>query len=287
VISALVVLAFVACTSETVEPPSGAASSPSPPATGSPTEQPSSDIQFVLRDRYPAGHRVPVRITNLGDEAYKYQTIYQACELEYRDPEGRMFLIPPGTHCDLVTIATIAPGETKLLFKWDLDECTRDEWGCVRSKPLDPGTYTINGSFHGAKGGVPAHAETSFTVTPPPDVTDYSTFISALDAQGHEVRQGERTGLSVPGFGIPGQLVSVDGTELSTFEFGTAQRLDAFRAGVSPEGDEIPTRHGRVIISWDPPRFYAAGKLLVLSFTDRADVTTLLDHLLGPPFAGA
>jgi hypothetical protein len=35
----------------------------------------------------------------------------EACELTYREEKGREFIIPPGTHCDLVLIKEIAPGE--------------------------------------------------------------------------------------------------------------------------------------------------------------------------------
>jgi hypothetical protein len=40
---------------------------------------------------------------------------------------------------------TIRPGERKKLFTWKLDECVKDAWGCVKSRPLAPRTYTIKG----------------------------------------------------------------------------------------------------------------------------------------------
>ena len=42
----------------------------------------------------------------------------------------------------------IKPGETATLFEWDLSECIEDQWGCVKSQPLPPGTYTIRGAFY-------------------------------------------------------------------------------------------------------------------------------------------
>ena len=284
---ALTALVLAACTSQGVAPPQSSPSFDAASPADSPAEPPIGEIEFVLRDRYPAGHRVPVRIRNTGDVAYEYQTMYQACDLVYRDSAGRAFLIPPGTHCDLISIAAIAPGETKLLFKWGLDECTRDAWGCVRSRPLEPGTYSIAGVFKAVESRTPARAEAMFTVTAAQAATDYSTFISALRSGGHDVRSGERTGFPVRRFAIPGQVVYVDGVPVSAFEFGTAQRLAAFRSGVSPEGDEIPIRHGgMIIISWDPPRFYASGKLLVLYFGDGTATAATLNDVLGPPFAG-
>ena len=48
--------------------------------------------------------------------------------MHYSDGDGREFIIPPGTHCYIVTYGTIKPGETQPLFSWKLDECCE---GCV------------------------------------------------------------------------------------------------------------------------------------------------------------
>jgi hypothetical protein len=135
--------------------------------TGSPSPTGAGGIEFVLRDTYGFRDRVDVRITNTGDTAYEYNaTGYEACNLTYRDEAGREFIIPPGTHCDLIAIEEIEPGETVTLFEWHLDECTKDNWGCVESEPLKPGTYTIEGSFRAVGGGPSAHAEATFEIVP-------------------------------------------------------------------------------------------------------------------------
>jgi hypothetical protein len=144
-------------------PLAGPTGSPSP--TGDSTAGADGDIAFVLEDTYEVGERVEVRIVNNGDRAYKYNsTGYEACELTYSDQTGREFIIPPGTHCDLVLIEQIKPGETVKLFEWDLDECTKDRWGCVEEEGLPPGTYTLEGTFRAADGGPPAHAEATFRI---------------------------------------------------------------------------------------------------------------------------
>jgi hypothetical protein len=141
----------------------GPAASTSP--IGGPPVGTRSDINFVLKDRYGVGEHVQVRIVNRGDRAYRYNsTGYEACDLTYRDETGRKFLIPPGTHCDLIVIKQIGPGETVTLFEWDLDECTKDRWGCVEEETLPPGTYTIEGTFRAADGGPAAHAEATFQI---------------------------------------------------------------------------------------------------------------------------
>jgi hypothetical protein len=141
------------------------AEKPAPPTTRAPPTNGSfGPIRFVLADRYPAGETVNVRIENVGRRAFLFQLYYRACFLKYFDPSGRRFIIPPGTHCDILAEETIKPGETKRLFTWKLDECVKDRWGCVKSRALPPDTYTIKGRFKPTGAGRPAWAETTFTI---------------------------------------------------------------------------------------------------------------------------
>ena len=96
--------------------------------------------------------------------SYVFQAFYQACFLSYFDSSRRHFIIPPGTHCDILSEETIRPGERRKLFTWRLDECLKDQWGCVRSRPLPPGTYTIKGRFEPKEGGRSAGAESTFEI---------------------------------------------------------------------------------------------------------------------------
>lgn len=121
-------------------------------------------IRFVLNDSYETGETVIVAIENIGTMAYVFQSYYQACSLSYFDSKGRPFIIPPGTHCDLLAEETIRPGERKKLFTWKLDECVKDAWGCVKSRPLAPGTYTIKGLFKPKFSGPRARVETTFRI---------------------------------------------------------------------------------------------------------------------------
>jgi hypothetical protein len=107
---------------------------------------------------------VQVKIRNVGATTYLYQAIYQACFLTFLDESGREFIIPPGTHCDILAEVELAPGETKTLFTWRLDECTKDAWGCQESAALPPGLYTIRGSFEPSDGGDATPAEGSFQI---------------------------------------------------------------------------------------------------------------------------
>jgi hypothetical protein len=147
----------------TAEPLAGPTGTPSPTATGAP----GGGIAFVLDDTYGFMDKIDVKIINTGVRAYEYNsTGYEACNLTYRDETDRVFLIPPGTHCDTVAIEQIAPGQTVTLFQWHLNECVKDRFGCAESEPLKPGTYTIEGTFKAADGGAPAHAEATFEIVP-------------------------------------------------------------------------------------------------------------------------
>jgi hypothetical protein len=116
-------------------------------------------------------------------------------------------------------------------------------------------------------------------------VTDYSSFIDGLEAAGFEVRQGGRTG----GDRLfrSGRSVLIDDTRVSTYEYPSPTALDEFTASVSDDGSSIPARGGGIaIVQWSPPRFYAAGKLLVLYFGESQRTLDALELLMGPPFAG-
>ncbi len=122
-------------------------------------------IRFVLAGPLSAGKKVDVEITNVGTRPYLFEAFYQACFLAYFDASGRRFIIPPGTHCDLRAKEAIPPGGTRRLFTWNLDECVKDAWGCVRSRPLPPGTYTIRGRFKPAAGAGSVSAAATFEIT--------------------------------------------------------------------------------------------------------------------------
>lgn len=146
----------------------GPTPSPAPFPTGG-----GGAIEFVLDDTYFQEQRIEVRLTNTGDRAYRYNASgYEACNLTYRFADGRRFIIPPGTHCDLIMMEELTPGETVTLFEWSLDECLVDQWGCVESQALPPGRYTIEGRFKAVGGGPPARATATFEIIPRHNIPD-------------------------------------------------------------------------------------------------------------------
>lgn len=110
-------------------------------------------LRFVLDTPLHAGGQTRVRLRNVGDVSYIYNSYYQACYMTFRFRGGRRFIIPEGTHCDLVDRQELEPGETVTLFRWDLDECIEDNWGCSKARDLPPGRYVMKGWFRPAGGG--------------------------------------------------------------------------------------------------------------------------------------
>ncbi|MFQ5933619.1 MAG: hypothetical protein ACE5KI_03140 [Dehalococcoidia bacterium] len=137
-----------------------------------------------MEDSYVLGQDIEIKIRNNGTESYVYSAYYPACiNLEFYDeseearqlksfskiielPPG-LFIIPEGTHCDLIGESEIKPGEEAVLLTWSQQECVEDNWGCTESVPVKPGNYTIVGEFRESMdSSVTVTAEWSFAIIP-------------------------------------------------------------------------------------------------------------------------
>ena len=77
-----------------------------------------------------------------------------------------LFVIPEGTHCDLMVEVEIKPGDEAVLLTWNQEECITDRFGCRESVPVKPGRYKIVGEFKNTKGSETT-TEGRFTIEPP------------------------------------------------------------------------------------------------------------------------
>ena len=70
-------------------------------------------------------------------------------------------------------------------------------------------------------------------------------------------------------------------------EFPTAEALDEFRKGVSPDGSTLPTGDGNsaIFVEWAAPRMYAEGQVLVIYFGESDATLSALRSTIGPRFA--
>ena len=305
---------------------------PSAGVTG--TDEPTlsdSPIDFVMKDTYALGQDIEIKIKNNGASSYVYNKSYPACSnLEFYDeseetrqverlskivelPPG-LFIIPEGTHCDLVVEYQIKPGEEVVLLTWSQRECVKDSWGCAESVPVKPGKYTIVGKFPQPKvlsdpnalsyeKGNETVAEWSFTIgqseqpqTVSPDgskSSDYGlqSLIDDLGSAGATVKELNGP-LSRHGFSVGGRRVAVNGEAIHVYEFQdktTARREagyvspDGGTISVPLEGGDTRETHNDYIST---PHFYYTDSVIVVYIGDDREVIGTLQNVLGPQFAG-
>ena len=125
------------------------------------------DIAFDMEAKYSLGDPVEIAIRNDSNQIYYYQSEYPACfnlqffddsqesrRYPYADPKSKervlspgRFIVPGGTHCDLLFEQALKPGKSVALFTWDQLMCTKDRCGWLESVPVEPGEYLIRGEF--------------------------------------------------------------------------------------------------------------------------------------------
>ena len=121
-------------------------------------------------------------------------------------------------------------------------------------------------------------------------VKDYLSLVDNLRAAGATVDPAGT--VSEDFFAPQGQLFTVNGERVETFEFGSAEEADAAAGGVSATGSSIVTTmadgtESATMITWvAPPHFYKAGKLIVIYVGSDSDVIDALQEAMGPQFAG-
>jgi len=88
---------------------------------------------------------------------------------------------------------------------------------------------------------------------------------------------------SFPFFGVTAQRLLVNGQSVHVFQYSDEDSASADAARVAPSGTPI----GSTQITWvDPPRFYMRGRLIVLYVGRDEQVSSMLESVLGQPFAG-
>ena len=151
---------------------------------------------------------------------------------------------------------------------------------------------TMGPQFAGGPGlGLSQCPERVPPTTPIVSHKDYFSLVDNLRAAGATV---DPAGTGSADFFAPqGQLLTVNGERVETFEFASAEEADAAADGVSASGSSISrvdSETGMGVASsilWDkPPHFYKAGKLIALYVACDSDVIDLLQETIGLQFAG-
>lgn len=157
------------------------------------------------------------------------------------------------------------------------------------------GSYTVNMSpceYLGCESAFPLTVDIVDGETTTLNI-DIDTGIRAVTRQSeadelHEALRAAGASVEVGGpmrqefFGVPGQVLTINGTDVQVFEYAGPEEAQADAAQVAPDGSSV----GLTMIMWvAPPHFYALGRLIVLYVGDDAAITLLLEGALGPPFA--
>ena len=121
-------------------------------------------------------------------------------------------------------------------------------------------------------------------------VKDYVSLVDDLRAAGATV---DPAGTGSADFFAPqGQLLTVNGERVETFEFATAEEADAAAGGVSANGLSIVmtmadgTQKASMVDWVAPAHFYKAGRLIALYVGCDSDVIDVLQETMRPQFAG-
>ena len=102
-----------------------------------------------------------------------------------------------------------------------------------------------------------------------------------LRAAGADVDVGGAVAQSF--FAVPGQVLTVNGSEVQVYAYPSVEMAEADAAKVSPDGTTI----GTTSVLWvSPPHFFRDAELLALYIGANDAVVELLASVLGPRFAG-
>ena len=134
-------------------------------------------------------------------------------------------------------------------------------------------------------GEVPSPTDASQPTTPVVSqgepVKDYVSLVDTLTGAGVTIDPAGN--VSQPFFAPQGQLLTMNGVDVQTFEFASAEEAGSVAETVSADGSSIGTSHFRWIA---PPHFYKAGRLIVLYVGCDGDAIDVLEEAMGPEFAG-
>ena len=111
-------------------------------------------------------------------------------------------------------------------------------------------------------------------------VKDYVSLVDTLTGAGVTIDPAGN--VSQPFFAPQGQLLTMNGVDVQTFEFASAEEAGSVAETVSADGSSIGTSHFRWIA---PPHFYKAGRLIVLYVGCDGDAIDVLEQAMGPEFA--
>lgn len=121
------------------------------------------------------------------------------------------------------------------------------------------------------------------TGEPGRDFASLDALLAALRETGVAATRIGPGAVSQRPFSVSPEMAAVNGYEIFIFEFADPAAAQAEAGGLSPDGRAIDGR----ALAWElTPRFYRAGRFVVLFLGDEADVRQALEAVLGAQVAG-
>ena len=114
----------------------------------------------------------------------------------------------------------------------------------------------------------------------------YSAFVQKLQQKGISTTTTKAFNADL--FSGTAHGLMIQNEHVSVFEYATNTALQAEASNISSDGSTIHNQNGgTAAVDWiAPPHFYKAGLILVLYIGKSQHITSLLQSILGPQFAG-
>lgn len=114
---------------------------------------------------------------------------------------------------------------------------------------------------------------------------DVPQLVEALRAQGARVEPIGRADLAF--LAVEGQMYELEGERIQVYAYPAAAAAAADAARFSPDGAQISTDAGALLVNWvATPNLYRAGRLLVIYLGDHEGTLRHLERVVGRRFAG-
>lgn len=115
-------------------------------------------------------------------------------------------------------------------------------------------------------------------------VHDVASLADHLRNEGATVQLGEK--VTHPFLAVPGQIMTVNGTDLEVFQYASAKALADDTRLIDPDGC-IGTLSGGMLNPWTaPPHFYKSEGVMVIYLGSDPKMLQLLTKVMGKQFAG-
>jgi hypothetical protein len=136
-----------------------------------------------------------------------------------------------------------------------------------------------------AQTGTIGLASPTLPATAVDSVEGITSLADALRANG--VAVNSEGAVSLAFLNGTGEILRVDEQSVQVYEYADEGSANGDAARFSQDGAWVSGEHGSTLINWfDTPHLYRATRLIAVYVGDHAPTLTLLENVLGAPFAG-